>query len=83
MVTCLDVIHPVAKREEASVCDKIHKISDTFNTKSALFETKIEFSVTLREHLRTHETFTVDLIIRDLLRNYHQFSRQSYVVAIY
>ena len=39
--------------------------------------------VTLREHLRTHETFTVDKIIRDIFRNYHQFSIKSYVVAIY
>ena len=37
----------------------------------------------LREHLRTHETFTVDQIIRDFFRNYHQFSIKSYVVAIY
>ena len=40
----LDVIHSVANRVEASVDDKIHKMSDTFNTQSALFETKIEFS---------------------------------------
>ena len=28
-------------------------------------------SKTLREHLHTHETFTVDKILRDFLRNYH------------
>ena len=27
--------------------------------------------VELREHLRTYETFTVDQILRDILRNYH------------
>ena len=37
----------------------------------------------LREHLRTHETFIVDQIVRDFLHNYHKFSIKSYVVAIY
>ena len=37
----------------------------------------------LREHLRTHETFIVDQIIRYFWHNYHKFSIRSYVVAIY
>ena len=38
---------------------------------------------TIREHLRTHDTFIVDQIIRDFLHGYHKFSIKSYVVAIY
>ena len=30
-----------------------------------------DLNLTLREHLRSHETFTVDQIQRDFLRNYH------------
>ena len=37
----------------------------------------------LREHLHTHERFTLDQIRRDVLGNYHQFSVKSYAVASY
>ena len=30
-----------------------------------------EINLALREHLRNHETFTVDQILRDFLRTYH------------
>ena len=40
-------------------------------------------SLTLHENIRTHEIFTLDQILRNILGNYHQFSIKSYVVAIY
>ena len=43
----------------------------------------VHVASTLREHLRTHETFIVDQIIVDFLHMYHKFSIKSYVVAIY
>ena len=58
-------------------------------TKYRTLELKLETTkitnihIALREHLRTHETFTPDQILRDVLGSYYQFSIKSYVVAIY
>ena len=38
---------------------------------------------TLREHLRIHQIFIVDLNKSYSLHNYQEFSRKSYVLAIY
>ena len=42
----------------------------TINTDGRTIYFKV-FCYSLREHLRTHETFTVDQILRDFLHNRH------------
>ena len=61
----------------------VFEFSDQVRNKQVCPITLLKFRVSLREHLRTHATFTVYQILRDFLRNYHLFSIKSNVLAIY